>query len=100
MGYLGSGEWMLLMVYEGDKEYAGFFIVEAINTFTRVWLSIPFGYSQGSSETLRKGFKWVEDYAKTNGFTGVKIYSSRKGYERWANRLGYKKRLVEFVKEF
>ena len=99
MGYLGAGDWHLFMVYDDEDTYQGFTIVEPLHTENGTWLNIPYGYSEGKYSSVQGVFKHVEEEAKRQGCLGVKIISSRKGYERWANRLGYKKRYVEYVKE-
>jgi hypothetical protein len=99
MGMLGDGRWHLFMVYNDEGEYQGFTMVEPLHTQKGTWLNIPFGYSEGSYDSVKAIFAHIEEEAKRQGCLGVKIISSRKGYERWANRLGYKKRYVEYVKE-
>ena len=92
------GEWMLV-VGKLHGEYAGFGMLEQrIGVHTRQ-LNIPFGFSPGTWKGVRAFFNFVETYAMENGFGRMVISSCRKGYDKFANRLGYKQDIVEYTKE-
>lgn len=89
--------WVILK----DNVYAGVIITMFWETDKKRWLDIPFAYTVPE---LAEGvnvvaFQTLEAFADSLGLNGVKFISSRPGFEKVAPKLGYKKRMVEWVKE-
>lgn len=62
------------------------------------WIDVPFLWSAGL-ESLNDLFEGVELLARALGCKGVKWATANEKSETFATRRGYRKRLVEYVKE-
>lgn len=97
-----TGRLSLWIGLVGD-EYAGFAISETLYGINGNWLNIAFAHTipkfYSKIDILASVLKFFEENAKAHGYRGVKLVSCRKGFSRRVRKLGYRSRMVEYVKE-
>ena len=95
-----SGQFTVWVALKGEK-YAGFLMTEPIITDNNAWVNVPYAYGvpELAEDVRRIAMETIESFADSMGFGGVKFISARRGFERVAKKMGYEKRIVEWVKE-
>jgi len=95
------GGQFIIWVALKEEKYAGFLMTEPIVTDYSVWLNVPYAYGvpELSDDVREVAMQTLESHADSMGWRGVKFISARKGFERVAKKMGYEKRIVEWVKE-
>ena len=93
-----SGEWSFFLVLR-DSQYVGFAITEVQKTLKGDFVNIVFAHCHDKEGTVF-GRHQIEEWAREQGYRGVKALSVRPGMARILCSDGYKPRFVEYVKEF
>jgi hypothetical protein len=98
---LATGHW-LLWVSQVDAKMAGFTVTEFHQTARGAYLNLLFTWIDPGARGVawQQGIERLEGFARSLGLAGIKFYSSRRGYEKRAPAFGYRRGLVEWVKEF
>ncbi len=95
---LTDGNWMLYIGME-DNDYVGFAVVEFLDSAKGKWVNVPFAST--STDMYDTLFSHLIEQADLNGMAGVKFVSSRKGFERVAEKHGWRMGFTEYiVKDF
>jgi hypothetical protein len=88
----------LLLGYEDF--IVGFALAEPLYTAQGPWVNIPFAYCE-SGLNYEEFFNEIGEMARVRGMAGVKFISYRNGFERLAEKYGWKKGYTEYiVKDF
>jgi hypothetical protein len=95
---VSGGIWRLWMASDG-KSPIGACVTEEIEVEQGTWCGIPFLWSD-SIKAINTMFRVIEDWAKSEGYIGVKWISSNERAEIFASRHGYRPRYTEFIKRF
>lgn len=94
---LQSGEWELVLATRG-KDLIGVACIEKIHTQHGYWLNVPF-LTSDSLESINRIFDFAESRVMdSDDCLGIKWYSGHPKCDSFADRRGYKKRFVEYVK--
>lgn len=102
-----AGNVLLWLVF-WKKQYVGFFVVRIVVTGTEpqhkhLWIEQGYRKSSVGRESDRdlvgEAIQYIENWANAQGCTEAHIQSSRKGYERFIDKYGYRPTVVEYVKE-
>lgn len=92
---LRQGMWDLWIVGDGEGEYLGFGIAERMPRANGMWLNIPFAYSKDG--LYLQFFAKMNEVAYSEGMNGVKFVSGRPGFERVAEKYGWKPGFREYI---
>ena len=91
------GNWKLFMVLEDNGDYVGFGIVEPLSLANGLWLNVPFAYARNG--LYQEFFSHMKEIAYKTGMSGIKFVSGRPGFEKVAEKYGWKKGFTEWIVE-
>lgn len=93
--HIKSGNMGLYMQDSGE----GFAVLQQVNGWDGTELYIFCGYSRGEHDIVLQENEQIMDIAKSVGAKRVKFQSSRRGFEKLAQELGYELDFVQFERE-
>jgi hypothetical protein len=91
----------LFVIMLDRNTYAGFITLQILKFETEVWgtIGMLFVEPQEGVDVIGEGMPAIEAYVKRLGCTHLNYVTERKAFQRLGPKLGFRSRLVEWVKE-
>lgn len=98
---LVHNNWTLWVLSNDDNELTGIVVLEPIYTRPGLWVNIAFAWMRDADDDSLYTLVYprLEKLCEEENLIGIKYISSRPGFQKVAEKMGFKPRYIEYIKE-